>query len=46
MHVLSIGSVPVDHVYEGDRFVRPGETGAGTRYRVFAFDSVPLPSAS
>ncbi len=36
MHILNIGSVNMDHVYEVDHFVRPGETLASTRYRRFA----------
>lgn len=36
MHILNIGSVNIDHVYEVRHFVRPGETTASTRYNVFA----------
>lgn len=36
MRILNIGSVNIDHVYEMDHFVRPGETLASTSYRVFA----------
>jgi len=36
MHILNIGSVNIDHVYEVGHFVRPGETLASARYSVFA----------
>jgi ribokinase len=36
MHILNIGSVNIDHVYEVDHFVRPGETLASMRYSIFA----------
>jgi ribokinase len=36
MRVLNIGSVNVDHVYEVDHFVRPGETLNSLSYRTFA----------
>ncbi len=36
MRILNIGSVNVDHVYEVEHFVRPGETLRGLSYRVFA----------
>jgi ribokinase len=36
MNILNIGSVNIDHVYEVDHFVRPGETLASTRYGIFA----------
>lgn len=36
MHILNIGSANIDHVYEVDHFVRPGETLASARYSVFA----------
>jgi len=36
MHILNIGSVNIDHVYEVGHFVRPGETLGSTRYGIFA----------
>ena len=36
MHVLNIGSVNIDHVYQVAHFVRPGETISSTRYDIFA----------
>jgi ribokinase len=36
MRVLNIGSINIDHVYEVDHFVRPGETLSGLRYHTFA----------
>ncbi len=36
MHILNIGSVNIDHVYEVDHFALPGETIASTRYGIFA----------
>jgi ribokinase len=35
-HVLNIGSVNIDHVYQVDHFVRPGETLSSTGYHAFA----------
>lgn len=35
MKVLNFGSLNIDHVYEVDHFVRPGETLAGNAYRRF-----------
>lgn len=36
MRILNIGSINVDHVYEVEHFVRPGETLRGLSYNVFA----------
>ena len=36
MHILNVGSVNIDHVYEVEHFVRPGETLASMRYGIFA----------
>ena len=36
MQIFNIGSINVDHVYAVDRFVRPGETLASSRYEIFA----------
>ncbi|MDO9224444.1 MAG: ribokinase [Pseudomonadota bacterium] len=36
MRVLNIGSINIDHVYEVDHFVRPGETLGGLSYHTFA----------
>jgi ribokinase len=36
MRVINFGSVNIDHVYEVDHFVRPGETLSSESYRVFA----------
>ena len=36
MTVLNLGSINIDHVYEVDHFVRPGETMDSRSYRVFA----------
>jgi len=36
MRLLNIGSINIDHVYEVDHFVRPGETLTGLSYNVFA----------
>jgi len=36
MRVLNIGSINIDHVYEVDHFVRPGETLGGASYSTFA----------
>ena len=36
MRVLNIGSVNIDHVYQVDHFVRPGETLSSARYDTFA----------
>ena len=36
MHIINLGSINIDHVYAVDHLVRPGETIASTRYRVFA----------
>ena len=33
MTVFNIGSINIDHVYEVDHFVRPGETMSSTRYQ-------------
>jgi len=34
--ILNIGSINIDHVYEVEHFVRPGETLSGSSYRLFA----------
>ncbi len=34
--ILNIGSINIDHVYEMDHFVRPGETLKSSRYSIFA----------
>ena len=36
MQVLNFGSLNIDHVYQVDHLVRPGETLASRSYRVFA----------
>ena len=36
MLVLNMGSINIDHVYEVDHFVRPGETLDSLSYRTFA----------
>lgn len=36
MRILNIGSINIDHVYEVDHFVRPGETLSGLSYHSFA----------
>lgn len=36
MQVLNIGSINIDHVYDVEHFVRPGETLSGLNYRTFA----------
>jgi ribokinase len=36
MQVLNIGSINIDHVYEVDHFVRPGETLDSLSYQIFA----------
>ena len=36
MAILNLGSINIDHVYEVDHFVRPGETLNGKSYQVFA----------
>lgn len=36
MKVLNFGSLNIDHVYQVDRFVRPGETISSSDYQVFA----------
>jgi hypothetical protein len=36
MKILNIGSINIDHVYEVEHFVRPGETLSGSSYSVFA----------
>ncbi len=36
MRILNIGSINIDHVYEIDHFVRPGETLHGLSYNTFA----------
>jgi ribokinase len=36
MQVLNMGSINIDHVYEVDHFVRPGETLDSLSYRTFA----------
>lgn len=36
MKIFNFGSINIDHVYEVDHFVRPGETLASRRYNVFA----------
>ncbi|MDD4881271.1 MAG: ribokinase [Gallionellaceae bacterium] len=36
MQILNIGSINIDHVYEVDHFVRPGETLGGLSYNTFA----------
>lgn len=35
-HVLNIGSLNIDHVYQVDHFVQPGETLASLDYKLFA----------
>ena len=35
MRIVNFGSLNIDHVYQVDHFVRPGETLASTGYRVF-----------
>ena len=35
MRILNIGSINIDHVYEVQHFVRPGETLAGLSYNTF-----------
>ncbi len=34
--ILNIGSINIDHVYELEHFVRPGETLKSSRYSIFA----------
>jgi len=36
MQVLNVGSVNIDHVYEVNHFVRPGETIGSAKYSTFA----------
>ena len=36
MQILNIGSINIDHVYEVNHFVRPGETLNGLSYQIFA----------
>ncbi len=36
MQILNVGSVNIDHVYQVEHFVRPGETLGSERYRTFA----------
>ncbi len=36
MQILNVGSINIDHVYEVEHFVRPGETLSGFSYNVFA----------
>ncbi len=36
MRVLNMGSINIDHVYEVDHFVRPGETLSGLSYHSYA----------
>ena len=36
MRILNLGSVNIDHVYEVEHFVRPGETLSSTDYQIFA----------
>lgn len=36
MRIVNIGSINVDHVYEVDHFVRPGETLNSKGYQIFA----------
>jgi ribokinase len=36
MAILNIGSINIDHVYEVEHFVRPGETLNGKNYQLFA----------
>lgn len=36
MQILNIGSINIDHVYEVEHFVRPGETLNGLSYNIFA----------
>jgi len=36
MQILNFGSINIDHVYEVEHFVRPGETLSGLSYSVFA----------
>ena len=36
MRILNIGSINIDHVYEVNHFVRPGETLNGLSYHTFA----------
>lgn len=36
MKILNVGSINIDHVYNVDHFVRPGETLSGSGYSVFA----------
>jgi len=36
MRILNIGSINIDHVYEVEHFVRPGETLTGQSYSIFA----------
>ena len=36
MRILNLGSVNIDHVYEVEYFVRPGETLSSSGYQIFA----------
>lgn len=36
MKILNFGSINIDHVYEVDHFVRPGETLGSSGYKIFA----------
>ena len=36
MRILNLGSINIDHVYEVEHFVRPGETLSGLSYNIFA----------
>lgn len=36
MQILNIGSINIDHVYEVEHFVRPGETIGSSRYSIYA----------
>jgi ribokinase len=36
MPILNLGSVNIDHVYEVEHFVRPGETLSSSGYQIFA----------
>jgi len=36
MPILNLGSANIDHVYEVEHFVRPGETLSSSGYEIFA----------
>ena len=36
MRILNLGSINIDHVYEVEHFVRPGETLSSSSYKIFA----------